>query len=118
MCVEKRKLDTDAMKEAAMVFVGTHDFTSFTSSKIHEEKSRVRTISECSVHVFDDHIQLIFRGDGFLRYQVRMMAQTIIETGLHHLEVKDVKRMLDACDKHACRYKAAACGLYLVEVNY
>ena len=47
-----------------------------------------------------------------------MMAQTIIETGLHHLEVKDVKRMLDACDKHACRYKAAACGLYLVEVNY
>ena len=118
MCVEKRNLDTDAMKEAAMVFVGTHDFTSFTSSKIHEEKSRVRTISECSVHVFDDHIQLIFRGDGFLRYQVRMMAQTIIETGLHHIEVKDVKRMLDACDKHACRYKAAACGLYLVEVNY
>lgn len=118
MCIEKRELDLEAMKKAAEVFVGCHDFTSFTSSKIHEEKNRVRTISECSVHGFDDHIQLIFRGDGFLRYQVRMMSQTIIEAGLHHIEIEDVKKMLDAQDKHVCRYKAKACGLYLVEVNY
>ena len=118
MCVEKRRLDTEAMKKAGRVFIGTHDFTSFTSSKIHEEKSRVRTISECRVDVFDDHIRIVFRGDGFLRYQVRMMAQTMIEAGLHHLDADDVKRMLEACDKHACRYKADACGLYLVEVNY
>ena len=42
----------------------------------------------------------------------------MIEAGLHHLDADDVKRMLEACDKHACRYKADACGLYLVEVNY
>ena len=106
------------MKEAAKIFVGTHDFTSFTSSKIHEEKSRVRTITECSVHVHEDKIQLTFRGDGFLRYQVRTMSQCIIEAGLHHIEIEDIQRMLEAKDKHVCRYKADPCGLYLVEVNY
>lgn len=118
MLLEKRKLDLEAMREAGKVFEGCHDFTSFTSSKIHEEKSRVRTIYECSVHQEDDFIRLTFRGDGFLRYQVRMMSQTMIEVGLHHIEVDDVKRMLEAEDKNVCRYKAEAYGLYLVEVNY
>lgn len=118
MCIEKRKLDIEAMKEAAHVFEGVHDFTSFTSSKIHEEKSRVRNISECSVCEHEKYIQLIFKGNGFLRYQVRMMAQTIIEAGLHHIEPNDVERMLVAENKHVCRYKADPCGLYLVEVNY
>ena len=118
MSVEKRPLDIKQMQSAAKVFEGTHDYTSFSSGKIHEEKSRIRTITEVSVHKFDEHIQLIFKGDGFLRYQVRMMAQTIIEAGLHHIEVEDVRRMLEAKDKHVCRYKADPCGLYLVEVNY
>lgn len=118
MSIEKRPLDIKQMELAAKVFEGTHDYTSFSSGKIHEEKSRVRTITEVSVHKFDEHIQLIFKGDGFLRYQVRMMAQTIIEAGLHHIEVEDVRRMLEAKDKHVCRYKADPCGLYLVEVNY
>ncbi len=118
MYVEKRKLDLERMTQAAHVFEGCHDFTSFTSSKIHEEKSRVRTITECSVHEEENCIRMIFKGDGFLRYQVRMMAQTIIEVGLNHLEVNDVKEMLEATDKHVCRYKAEAKGLYLVEVNY
>ena len=118
MSIEKRPLDIKQMELAAKVFEGTHDYTSFSSGKIHEEKSRIRTITEVSVHKYDEHIQLIFKGDGFLRYQVRMMAQTIIEAGLHHIEVEDVRRMLEAKDKHVCRYKADPCGLYLVEVNY
>ncbi|MGN1343614.1 MAG: tRNA pseudouridine(38-40) synthase TruA, partial [Traorella sp.] len=118
MLIEKRPLDIEKMKQAASVFIGTHDFTSFTSSKIHEEKSRIRTISECSVYQKDEVIQLIFKGDGFLLYQVRIMAAVIIEAGLHHLEIEDVKEMLEAKDKHVCRYKADPCGLYLVEVNY
>ena len=118
MSIEKRPLDIKQMELAAKVFEGTHDYTSFSSGKIHEEKSRIRTITEVSVHKYDEHIQLIFKGDGFLRYQVRMMAQNIIEVGLHHIEVEDVRRMLEAKDKHVCRYKADPCGLYLVEVNY
>ncbi len=118
MCIETRPLDFEIMEKACKVFEGCHDFTSFTSAKIHEEKSRVRTIHECSFHIHKDHLQLIFIGDGFLRYQVRMMAQTIIEAGLHHIGVEDIERMLKACDKHVCRFKADPSGLYLMEVHY
>lgn len=112
------ELDIDKMQEAAKCFLGTHDFTSFTSAKIHEDKNRVRTITRCEIIRHPSHIQMIFEGDGFLRYQVRMMAQTILEAGLNRLEASKVKEMIEAKDKHVCRYKADPCGLYLVEVHY
>lgn len=115
---ERRQLDIKAMQECAAVFVGTHDFTSFTSNKIHADKSRVRTITRVDVETMDKGLRMIFEGDGFLRYQVRMMAQTLIEAGLHHEDKGSILKMLEAKDKHACHYKAAACGLYLVRVNY
>ncbi len=114
----RRELDVDRMRECAQVFVGTHDYTSFTSNKIHAEKNRVRTITRVAVEPIEQGIRLIFEGDGFLRYQVRMMAQTLIEAGLHHEDKESIQRMLEAKDKHACRYKAEACGLYLVRVDY
>lgn len=116
--VVKKKLDVEKMKEASSVLLGTHDFTSFTSSKIHEEKDRVRTITRCEIIEHEDYVQMIFEGDGFLRYQIRVMAQCLIEIGNHKLTKEDFKSMLEACDKHVCRYKADPCGLYLVQVNY
>lgn len=111
-------LDIEKMKEAASYFLGTHDFTSFTSAKIHEDKNRVRTMTRCDIIKYPSYIQMIFEGDGFLRYQVRMMAQTIIEAGCNRLEPSKIKEMIEAKDKHCCRYKADPCGLYLVEVHY
>ena len=59
-----------------------------------------------------------FIGSGFLRYQVRMMMGTLIEVGKHRLEPEDVKRILEAKNKEACRYNAQPQGLYLMKVNY
>lgn len=111
-------LDIEAMQQAAQVFLGTHDFTSFTSAKIHQDKNRVRTVTRCEMTVHDQYLQMIFEGDGFLRYQIRMMAATLIEVGHHRITKDDVKEMLEACSKHVCRYKADPCGLYLVRVDY
>ena len=43
------RLNIERMKECAALFVGTHDFTSFTSSRIDPRKSRVRTITMCAI---------------------------------------------------------------------
>lgn len=118
MAIEARPLNVEAMKEASQMFLGTHDFTTFTSCKIHKEKDRVRTITTCQIEFINNGLKMIFVGDGFLRYQVRMMAATLLEVGVGHLSAKEVLDMLEACDKHACRYKADPQGLYLVEVNY
>lgn len=63
-------------------------------------------------------IRTIFEGTGFLRYQVRMMMGTLIEVGKHKLEPVDVKKILEAKNKEACRYNAQPQGLYLMKVNY
>ena len=103
---EWKTLDISMMQECAQVFLGEHDFTSFTSNKIDPRKPRVKTIRKLEVIAHQDHIQMIFIGTGFLRYMVRMIAQTLIEAGKHRITKQQIQDMLNAKDKHACRYKA------------
>lgn len=112
------RLNIERMKECAALFVGTHDFTSFTSSRIDSRKSRVRTITMCAIEETADGLHFRLEGNSFLRYMVRMIVGTLIEAGRDRLSVQEVKAMLEAKDKEACRYKAPGSGLYLVEVRY
>ncbi len=118
MAKERKPLDVAYMQECANIFLGTHDFTSFTSNKIDPRKPREKTIIRLEIVKEVDAIRMIFVGNGFLRYMVRMIAQTLIEAGKHKISKADIQLMLDGKDKHLCRYKGAAEGLYLVHVMY
>lgn len=118
MGMERFALDVPYMQECASVFLGTHDFTSFTSAKIDPRKPRVKTITRLEVQQEDTCIRMIFEGNGFLRYMVRMLAQTLIEAGKHRVTKEQIEAMLEGKNKHACRYKAEPQGLYLVHVKY
>lgn len=113
-----QQLDVPFMQECAKVFLGTHDFTTFTSNKIDSRKNRVKTIQHLNIIEEEGYIRMIFVGSGFLRYMVRMLAQTLIEAGKHKLTQEEVKSMLEAKDKHVCHYKATGNGLYLMHVSY
>ncbi|MEG2507608.1 MAG: tRNA pseudouridine(38-40) synthase TruA [Longicatena sp.] len=115
---ERKTLDVSYMQECAMVFIGTHDFTSFTSTKIDPRKPRTKTITRLEIIQEDNCIRMIFEGTGFLRYMVRMLAQTLIEAGKHRLDRAKIQVMLDGKNKHMCQYKATPQGLYLVNVDY
>lgn len=118
MMIDRIPLDVDYMIECTEVFVGEHDFTSFTSNKIDPRKSRVRNIKSITITKEDDYVRISFVGNGFLRYMVRMLSQVLIEAGKHKLSKEDLMVMLEAKDKHVNRYKADSCGLYLMEVSY
>lgn len=118
MAKDHMKLDVEYMNQCAGVFIGTHDFTSFTSNKIDPRKQRVKTITRLDVFEEENCIHMIFEGDGFLRYMVRMLAQTLIEAGKHKISREEIQNMLDAKSKHVCRYKAVPQGLYLMHVSY
>lgn len=118
MAKDYKVLDVKYMQECADVFIGTHDFTSFTSNKIDPRKPRVKTIMALDIDQETTCVRLTFVGSGFLRYMVRMIAQTLIECGKHRIHKHDVQRMLDGKSKHLCHYKAPAQGLYLMEVIY
>lgn len=115
---ERSVLDVAYMQSCAKAFIGTHDFTSFTSAKIDPRKPRIKTLLELKVSQEADFIRMSFIGTGFLRYMVRMLAQTLIEAGKHRLSEQQIVEMLESESKHACRFKAQPQGLYLTEVYY
>ena len=62
-----KKLDIEAMKNASKVFLGSHDFTSFASSKIDPRKPRVKTISNIEIIEEGMDVHFIFEGTGFFK---------------------------------------------------
>ena len=113
-----RPLNIDAMRECAKLFIGTHDFTSFNGNSLLERPNQVRTIYNLSIEVKDDIVIFHFYGEGFLRYMVRMLTQTMIEVGKGRLSLEQVKKALDEPRKQAAPYNASPVGLYLVKVGY
>lgn len=113
-----RSLDLDKMRECAAMFVGEHDFTSFNATPLEILPYQIRTIKRLDIIDEKDKVRLIFEGNGFLRYMVRMITQVLIEVGLGRLNSQDIQSMFELNNKQACKLNAPAQGLVLVEVRY
>ena len=114
---EPRALDLDAMRAAAALLCGEHDFTSFCSDK-RMKKSPVRRVDRIDVERLGDEVRLTFTGNGFLWNMVRILAGTLLEVGLGEREADTMQNVLDAKDRTAAGKTAPANGLILWEVYY
>lgn len=111
------QLNLEAMADAIKVFVGKHDFRAFvTDSK--EKENCVRTIFYAAIEQKYDKIVITFKGDGFLRYQIRNMVGILIKVGENKLSTKDVEKILESKDRTTGGKTAPAEGLYLTNVEY
>lgn len=113
-----QNLDLELMRQGSKVLEGQHDFTSFCNAQIDPRKPRVKTIFKIDILEQGKDIVISYFGNGFLRYQVRMMSAALMALGSHKITVKQLEEILEAKDKHACRFNAPAQGLYLVKVGY
>jgi len=108
--------DVGAMRAAAQVLSGRHDFTSFSSVRTDKD-DKVRTIQ---IDIESDGDEIIFHvtGDGFLRNMVRIIVGTLLEVGQGKRTVDDVRHALLARDRMRAGQTAPAKGLCLVRVEY
>ncbi len=111
------KLNVSAIKDAIKVFIGQHDFRAFVTENINK-KNCIRIINIANVEQHDDKLIFTFRGNGFMRYQVRNMVGILIKVGENKLNTDDIKRILDSKDRSKCGATAPSEGLYLVDVKY
>jgi tRNA pseudouridine38-40 synthase len=112
-----RKLDADAMHEAAQVLVGLHDFTTFRSVQC-QAKSPVKTLDRLDVSRDGDMIEIHASARSFLHNQVRSMVGTLKRVGEGAWTVDDVRAALEAADRAACGPVAPPDGLFLMKVDY
>jgi len=112
-----RKLDVNSMKEAIKYFVGTHDFESFTPT-IDKRENNVRTIIEATIEESNDILTFIFRGNGFIKYQVRNMVGFLIKVGEGKKNGSDIPNILQGKDRRLASITAHPEGLYLTDVKY
>lgn len=113
-------LDLELMKKAASLFVGKHDFYSFTSQpdSFPSTFNFKRTIFDISIEEGDGTLHLHYRGDGFLRKMIRNITGAILEAGRKKTSLEEIKRLLSTRDKTRVPICAPAHGLILVEVFY
>lgn len=113
-----RPLDLAAMRRAAAVLVGRHDFKAFESTG----SPRAHTLREVGAAdwVEGEDRCLIFQieADGFLRCMVRNIVGTLVAVGLGKLAPGDVRTIMDARDRKRAGATAPARGLFLMEVRY
>lgn len=112
-----RPLDVDAMKQAAALLCGTHDYRSFCGNR-KMKKSTVRTVEVIDIKLDGSLVVLTFVGNGFLQNMVRIMTGTLIEVGLGKRKPQSMKEILDALDRQAAGITAPAEGLCLAGVLY
>jgi len=113
-----KPLASDRMKQAAVHLTGQHDFTSFCSTHCDID-DHVRTIHHLLVEGPENGIvKISVEADGFLRYMVRIIAGTLVETGLGKFTADDLKEILAARDRRRAGMTAPPCGLFLKEVKY
>ena len=117
---QHQALDVDAMRRAARLFVGKHDFSAFTRDKGTKSKERaVRSIAlERTVFAGGPVLQITVRGDGFMWNQVRAMVGTLVAIGRGDADEGLIERMLVSGDRSLTPPAAPASGLTLMSVEY
>ena len=105
------------MKEAIKVFLGTHDFRAFVTDN-KEKENCVRTITYASIEKEEEKLVITFRGDGFLRYQIRNMVGILIKVGENKISPEAVEKILKSKDRTKSGKTAPSQGLYLTNISY
>lgn len=109
-------LDVKAMRKAARHFVGSKDFSSFTSDE--PGKKRMREVDMFKMQVRNEEITFTVRGKSFLRYMVRNMVGTLIDVGKGKFKPDEIPDIFAAKDRCRAGQTAPAKGLTLVKVEY
>ncbi len=112
-----KKLDVNKIIEASKYLIGVHDFKAFTPNK-DIRNNYIREIYSIEITNKDDIVIFTFKGNGFIKYQIRNMVGLLIQVGLNKKEVIDVKKILDSKNRSNGFRTGHPEGLYLKDVIY
>lgn len=109
-------LDLEAMQSAAPLFIGTRNFSSFTTEEVEES---TRTLFDLKiVFLAENRLEIRLYGDRFLYKMARRIVGTLVEIGKGKLAIDQVTSLFEKPDRSLAGMTAPAHGLFLHEVFY
>jgi len=115
----KGPLDLKAMEKALPLLLGRHNFLGFAKE---ETREGVRELLEVRLEALEGEagpeVRFYFRGQSFLRGQVRSMVGTLLEVGLGKRPPESLRAILETGDRRLAGPSAPATGLYFLEAAY
>lgn len=119
-------LDIALMQEAAALFLGTHNFSSYTA-KLQPNTKVIRTITNCEIapntllkaNFFpEESYAFTVKGTGFMRYQIRMMMGALFQVGKGELSLDTIKESLTPNTNIVLTTVAPGSGLLLNKLTF
>jgi tRNA pseudouridine38-40 synthase len=114
----RRGLHLAAMREAAALFLGRHDFSAFRAAAGQAQSPRrTITLSEWTIPS-PGLLHYRVAGPGFMHQQVRIMAGTLLEVGMGKRSMASVAALLDGGRRAAAGVTVPPQGLILEAIEY
>jgi tRNA pseudouridine38-40 synthase len=113
-----KPLDLTAMRRAAKLLKGRHDFSPLSANPMRTVENPVRTISRLAITKRGQLLTISVRADGFLYKMVRSIVGALVKVGEGKLRVEQLEELLRAKKRTALIETARAHGLFLWKVDY
>ncbi|MDQ0256037.1 tRNA pseudouridine38-40 synthase [Evansella vedderi] len=111
------ELSLSEMKRAAVLLMGTHDYSSFSSPRT-SVVDKVRTIFHVGIEKKEDEWIFRYIGTGFLYQMVRILTGTLLEVGKGKIEADIIPSIIEGKDRDLAGPTIPGNGLYLTKVFY
>lgn len=114
----RRPLDFDAMRRAAGLFEGSHDFKAFEGAGSPRAGTVRRVfLSELQPEP-EGYLRFDIAADGFLRFMVRNIVGTLILVGQGKISPETVVQILESRNRNLAGPTAPPQGLFLMATHY
>lgn len=112
-----QQLDVDLMNQAAEILLKHTDFQCF--SKVNTDVNTFNcAISEAYWKQLDNQLIFTISADRFLRNMVRAIVGTLVNVGLHKIDLKEFEQIIEGKDRNKAGFSVPAHGLYLTKIDY
>jgi tRNA pseudouridine38-40 synthase len=112
-----RLLDVEAMREAALLLVGDHDFSAFRAAEC-QAKSPVKSLTRLAIGGTGDLLRFELSANAFLHHMVRNIIGSLVYVGAGRQPPAWIGDVLAARDRTRAAPTFSPHGLYLAGADY
>ena len=107
----------EKVKEIINLFIGHKDFKNFTSKEVDEDNF-FRNIYSIQIIKTKTGCKIVFKGDGFMRYEIRKIVGTFIAYSQNKISLEKIDYYLSSSKRDIVPFQAESKGLYLKKIVF